>query len=308
MSYLKLPQDIKDYIRSRSLVIFIGAGISMYYGYPSWKDLIKRLVSRCVSLNKISEYEARELLDNNIDYLEIAGQCKRVLNYHYADVLKNSLEQNKKNEDDFKVYKNILSWKAAAFVTTNFDDSIIKADASRTYYIQDSINYSNLHRKEGGVYFVHGLLTAPNSIVLTDDEYRQMYDFHEIKNVWEFLFHHVFSTYNVIFIGYSINDPEIKRMLGILNYRIKQKNNPDESKSLIKHFALLPRLAEKLKIAAQPKLVSRDIKWLESVAMREQILKHNYNVEPIWYPKYGESFESLYELLAMWTDEIKMIA
>ena len=114
-------------------------------------------------------------------------------------------------------YAHLTAWPFAGFVTTNWDN-----------YIATHLTFNKKHPKlltnsdddsaqimEGGGLFVwkyHGDLDAPESVVLDSDDYKRIEvdtKFGTARQKLETLFH----MYDVLFVGYSLSDANIKQLL-----------------------------------------------------------------------------------------------
>jgi hypothetical protein len=93
--------------------LFIGSGLSSFYGLPDWKGLIK----------KLAEKVGIEEIVNNLDFL-IAGEIlKEGLGEDFHDALWNVLKGTVPTEDR-DIYGIIANTKINRLVTTNFDDHL----------------------------------------------------------------------------------------------------------------------------------------------------------------------------------------
>lgn len=98
-----VKQEIIDAINSKSLVIFVGAGVSRLAGCKSWNDLAKSVVY---------EYFNKKIITICYNLLE-----KAKLKENFYNIMKKAMEGKNKES----IYKNITKLSGIC-VTTNADE------------------------------------------------------------------------------------------------------------------------------------------------------------------------------------------
>lgn len=217
-----MSQTLEDRYRAGAFGLFVGAGLSQGAGLPSWKALLDELIAHAVALKAITpgrEAELLKLSSNPSKYLLVAQELK--------DVLHGDLHRHiKRRFDDPRikptpVVKKLIKLKHRFIVTTNYDTLVEHAFVEDgqvpndlTYKDAATINDNLLN----GVPFIlkaHGdARRAPTEIVLTEMDYRDViYKQTGYQSVMQVLF----STCNVLFIGTSLDDPELKLLLGFIH-------------------------------------------------------------------------------------------
>ena len=74
-------------------------------------------------------------------------------------------------------------------------------------YIEPNSNYFSKNHEIGEIYKIHGCVTEPETIMITSEDYQMI----EEKNKYlaaKLLT--IFIEHPIVFIGYSINDEDIK--------------------------------------------------------------------------------------------------
>jgi len=208
-----------------NLVIFVGAGISENYakinsgkGFPSWQTLIDEMVAEDMQHRK------------DIDFLKIAqifqdNNSKEALVYKVKELFPNDY-------DFHDIHKLIFELEPEHVLTTNYDSLLEKAMRSKNldikYHVVDTDEAIPLSKsKQNLLVKAHGDLYRGN-IILSEQDYNE-YD----KNfplILSFI-RYVFSKYKVLFIGFSLSDPNFNKIL----YWVK--NILDENS--IKHSVIL---------------------------------------------------------------------
>ena len=202
--YEKELKRILDASQNNALSFFVGAGVSALSGALTWKGLINAI---CEKLG----HEQKDAYSSD-EYLQIPQM------YYY------SLEENK--EEYFKfveaqlhstdlfpntVHREMLNLNPVSFITTNYDTLL--EDAA----VQYCQSFKVVSRDEDvptifGDRFIlklHGDFKNKN-FVLKEEDYL---NYSENFKLIETLVKSIFSTNTVVFIGYGLNDYNIKLIL-----------------------------------------------------------------------------------------------
>lgn len=124
-----------------------------------------------------------------------------------------------------KAGKNI-----ASIITTNYD-KLIEDIFDFKPLIGNNILLSNPY---GSVYKIHGCYTDPESIIITADDYER---FHKRYELIQAQLISIFIHNPIIFLGYSISDENIKRILETIFSYIPQ--NSELAEKLKRNFLLV---------------------------------------------------------------------
>ncbi|MFT9008770.1 MAG: SIR2 family protein [Bifidobacterium sp.] len=183
---------IDDAIRGDSLIIFVGAGISMASGFPSWKELIDQFkkdihLSDAESDNlKIAQY-----------YYDAVGQQK-----YYQTIL--DIFQRHGNARPNEIHREIFRIKPRHIITTNYD-SLLEQCMDLGPFKYEVINKdSDIPYTKSDHYIIkmHGDLNQKN-IVLKEDDYLDYENrFYMVAN----LVKSIIMNNTILFIGYSLRD------------------------------------------------------------------------------------------------------
>lgn len=202
--------DIEEAIRKNELVIFVGAGLSINYGFPNWTNLVKEI------LEELQKYESAYstyiplLKDPYFNVLTILDLIKKRNDENKVrDFLENRfvIEDNTP-EEKFLVHKLLLQ-VSKKIITTNYD-SLIEHAAEKS--IKKVFSYSNQHRVsklntyEEYIFKLHGNYEEAADCILFLEDYEKLYSeehpaINELKNI--------ISNQTIIFIGFSLNDPYV---------------------------------------------------------------------------------------------------
>ena len=212
--------------------IFIGAGVSQDSGLSGWNVLLNDMVDQLCSLRQISVNDLAAIKDDTWDSLLLKARYLKHLCYErdisLVDLLRNALY---KVEIKDSILLNTLALiiktgKVSGVITYNYDDLLERQlDLS-------NVSYSVLDkqsRPEPGylpIFHVHGFIprdkdiTFDRNVVLTEDEYHSLYnDVFHWANVEQL---HALAQTTCFFVGLSMNDPNLRRLLDVANGRGSQ--------------------------------------------------------------------------------------
>lgn len=232
---------IKDFIKKykNHPVLFVGTGMSLRYLENSftWDELLS-FISKELKGNDEFYYDLKYKHQNNgeYDFPKIAtdlerefdlvlqtdrnGKFKDINDKFYANVRnginisrfklyitslldKYSIKEDKKDEiiDLQKVRKNVGS-----IITTNYD-TFIEDIFEFECLIGNDILLSNPY---GAAYKIHGCVSEPDKIIITDEDYSVF------ENKYELIRAQLLSLFThspILFLGYNLGDKNIKNIL-----------------------------------------------------------------------------------------------
>lgn len=214
--YDKLFSRIIEAASNNSLALFVGAGVSKLSNAPSWKDLIDEI---CVALG-LKPQETYSFDDN----LRIAQMLYYHLNQDedsYYRFIENKLSPSPLSPNE--VHKELLKLNPHSIITTNFDElledaAIVNCQSFRVIACDSEVPSINGDRF---ILKVHGDLSHKN-IVLKEEDYL---NYSENFKLIETLLKAIFSTSTVVFIGYGLNDYNIKLVLNWAKTLLKDNFN-----------------------------------------------------------------------------------
>ncbi|MCD7892382.1 MAG: SIR2 family protein [Erysipelotrichaceae bacterium] len=201
--------SIHEKLKHEKLVIFVGAGVSKNSNVPTWGQIVRKYAQK---LNY-----TKDVLSTD-DYLKIPqyfysyDQSKH--HKEYYNILNEAFNQ------DFK--PNILndliaSFNAQHIITTNYD------------HLLDNYNYevikndSDLLKATSSHYLIkmHGDIDDITQIIFKEDDYLSYSQTHSLMELFikSLLIDHTF-----LFVGYSLNDYNLKTFLNWIDYLGRQNN------------------------------------------------------------------------------------
>lgn len=100
-----------------------------------------------------------------------------------------------------------------AVITTNYDRFIERCFLNYRCIVGQQVLRAD-HSSIGDIYKIHGCVSAPDSLVLTGEDYTLFQDRLKYLNALLFAY---FIEHPIFFLGYSANDPNIKAILTDIN-------------------------------------------------------------------------------------------
>jgi serine/threonine protein kinase len=238
--------------------LVLGSGISKPYGLPDWENLSKILLSKHLAKSEKSDY-----IDDIAEFLVSYNSNFTVLVRNiYQNFKKNSEDQtfeefvreviyekfdDTRGYDSYEQIKDMMN-NLDSIITYNFDDILDKYLEKNGSREIKTIYDTGMQPETGQlpIYHVHGLLPKEgdlypnNKITLSEDLYHQLYtDIYCWNNIIQI---NKFTNNTCLFIGTSLTDPNLRRLLDVAKGLREEKSIP--------HFMLIKhkdeqRLADK---------------------------------------------------------------
>ena len=224
--------------------LFIGSGLTRrYYGLPDWKQLLKVFAFRLQEDDFVyAGYENRVKLDFSSDeshllYPRVAELIEKDFNERwFKDKSFRKLDEHlsyvrdggspfkaevatyirdKSNlltnyDDEVSILRSLFDKSISGVVTTNYDCFIESvAEGYKSYIGQEELIFSPI-QGIAEIYKMHGCVTRPETILINDKDYK---NFQSKSSYLAAKLMTIFLEYPVIFMGYSINDYNIRSIL-----------------------------------------------------------------------------------------------
>lgn len=215
-------EEIKEAINRNSFGIYVGAGLSIGAEMPSWENLLLDLISILEARNIVPDRiaEMKVLAKDPKKYLMIAEEIRDLIPKDLETLIRTRFEDKKKIPTE--THDVLVKVKSKFIITSNYDTLVERALVKNfdnyfptvyTYKDASSINYS-LWNNDYFVLKAHGDAKTPNEIILTEKDYRNIiYN----QSGYQSVLHAIFSTNSILFVGVSLNDPELLLMLGYIH-------------------------------------------------------------------------------------------
>lgn len=255
------------YSNGNNILAVVGAGVSIRAGYPSWSSLLTMMAERVVSLSpQFSETIAK--LGYSQDVLWRAEEYRRFLTEdRYLDLLREVFGPPVPCSPIDDCIQNLVGLKFKHMLTTNYDKVLEEAHFRKMQMVPNVIDWTNhsdvnefMYRASDPGYdrryvYLHGRYNDPQRIILSDRDYTDRY---LRGNDTVLRLSALFSTYTLVFVGFSLSDPALTHLLR----QVRIAQGPGAPR----HFALLA-----LNSAKEDEMLERNR------------LSSKFGVEPIFY-------------------------
>lgn len=206
---------VRDFCKAGRVIPFIGAGLSMQFKLPSWDQLMDILAAE---------------LDWEPAVFKLGGNHLQLAEYYVA--VKGSIGPLRSlmdrlfdpSDEEIKNSRSHMALTEIGFrriYTTNFDNIIERSFKQKGHRFHVVSNLGDISSAPRGVVQIvkfHGTFTDDDSLVLTETNYFERLEFEsplDIKLRADIL------GRSLLFIGYSLNDINIRYML----YRLHKLRN-----------------------------------------------------------------------------------
>jgi hypothetical protein len=277
MNKIHWPENLIEELAYRRGILFLGSGVSATAkndkgeSPETWNGFLRKIKDLIKNPNQVDLDFIEKMLDQE-NYL-MALQAIHDLSDSgaYSKYMKDTFARGKFIASN--VHKAIKKINSKIVITTNFDkiyDNLCNDDLYVKYDYQKTKSIiSNVKSPENIIIKAHGTIDDTNEIVFTSEQY---YTTQEKYPEFYSLLKALFLTNTVLFLGYSLNDPDINLVL---------QSFPNTSNSSAPHYIVVKE------------------------GTSQHVIKHwekTYNVRCLEYgPSYDnfeENIEELQELVA----------
>lgn len=283
---LRILENAKtDFNKKNNISFFLGAGVSIAAGLPGWNTLLERMLHvknfqehlNRNDLNKISDHcgSSSIVLGRFIKtYHEIHNQ-EELSKDRFIDIIREALYKgfNKEFKSPLitQLIELIKTGNIAEIITYNFDN-ILETCLEKENIENYPVFNNNVPQAGLPIYHVHGFIpmekgnVAKPMPVLSEEQYHEVYaNAYNWGNVEQL---HALNRTTCFFIGLSMNDPNLRRILEISH---------NEAADQTRHYAFLAR--------QQNFDTEKKDKCFQYV--QTEIFK-NLGLNVIWYNKHEE--------------------
>ncbi|NLX26174.1 MAG: hypothetical protein GXY61_09495 [Lentisphaerae bacterium] len=231
--------------------LFIGAGISRrYLGLPNWKGLLRQFAEKVYPDNPLA-LEVFSRSEEGLNWPEVSSRIEQEFNNvwltnkayrrdreFFQDQVKQGVspfklavarffsEAEKQTADghlldELSCLTNVGKRSIAGVITTNYDQLIEEVFSGYKVFVgQEQLLFSE-PQGIAEVYKIHGCCTQPESIVINEKDYEA---FNKRNAYLAAKLLTVFMEHPIIFLGYSISDPNVQAILKAIADCLSQEN------------------------------------------------------------------------------------
>jgi len=200
-------EPLIESVRRHQVILFVGAGVSMSLGLPSWGQLIAEMARQL-------DYDP-DVFSGHGDYLELAEYYK--IKKTSLGTLRSWMDRTWHTDESriktSKIHQAIVELECPTIYTTNYDRWI---EIAFTHWSKPFIKIANVGDftkiKDGVTQIVkfHGDFDDDDSLVLTETSYFQRLAFESPLDI-KLRSDSIGKT--ILFLGYSLSDINIRYML-----------------------------------------------------------------------------------------------
>ncbi|WP_413286808.1 SIR2 family protein [Bacillus mojavensis] len=303
-------EHLKQYITKMNSrpILFVGSGFSQrYINSPTWKQLLIRLINDNPEIKMpiqffIQNYEGNyakigsELVgyyqtyawknhkdEKNFPPFLFDSTSKSIhLKYKIARILIEHLEQFDPENHVFKAEIELIKkLNPHAIITTNYDNLLETLFPKFESIVGQQVIQQKKSTNIGHILKIHGSVDDCNSIIIEQQDYENFRDNHIYLIAKLFTY---FMEHPIIFIGYSLNDENIKSIL----YNVKRIIGP-ETEPLINNMWFIDWSREPINPNETP-MTEKSIPVGQGESVRLNYIKL-YTYEKLYKALYQDSVD-----------------
>ncbi len=204
---MRLPRVLKSALKRRKVILFVGAGLSATLNAPTWSGLIDRLASEMGY--EPSLFKSLGTFPALAEYYFLNNPSRA----HFVRRMQREFARNLTDVSKSRAHTALAEAHFPIIYTTNYDDCLEQAHKKAGYPYSLIRKGEDIERAAKGqleIVKFHGDFAEPNTMVITETDFFERLRFDkalDIKLRADLL------TYNVLYIGYSLNDINIRRLL-----------------------------------------------------------------------------------------------
>ena len=221
-------------------VLFVGSGVSMWSGLPSWSGLLEELSTELRSLGRASEVVDRERQSGDL-MLAASYGMDQMTPMERVRFFRRVIDSSRAPSD---LHREIARLGPKCFVTTNYDQLLERALADNGDHIDvvtpnDTLELPSIvqARATGFVFKPHGDIASCETIVFTREDYRELVS--SRRSVFEAM-GMLFASRPVVFIGFGLRDPDFLQLRDRI-FGAFQSNPAD-------HFAIMANVLDEERV------------------------------------------------------------
>lgn len=248
--YELICDEIGKASESNQLVVFVGAGMSNNFGFPTWNGLVGKMYEELTGkeFKKGKSFSSDELL-------RIPQALRSSNKVSYERILKECFGAHRVRSSENAILDEIIKLKPKHIITTNFDILIEKflRDKEEALYKKHSAKegYAKLVKSQVPYHYmtvvrdadmvsananhlllkIHGDVQHMDSLILCEDDYLEYSESHILMEnfIKSLLINHTF-----LFVGYGVGDSNLKLIMKwVDNIVSRQKGNARRKKHIL---------------------------------------------------------------------------
>jgi hypothetical protein len=224
------PKSLITELAARRCIVFLGAGASAgsigqdgVTRPPTWNAFLQGLIANIQHLSSQNQLIIEDLM-NKDKYLDAAEVIYELTSKaDFSTLIRNTFDIPRFKQSS--IHESIIDIDPKVVITTNYDKiydnycTITTGSATEGYnvskYYEDHL-VSDLRSPVRIIIKAHGCVSDPGKIILTKSQYfearKKFMSFYQVLDS-------LFLSNTILFIGYSLNDPDIALILENVNIK-----------------------------------------------------------------------------------------
>ena len=276
-----IDTDLLDLINSGDAWVFLGSGLSVDAGLPSWSSLVTLTLGRLAPDDRKAVKEDIRF-QNGQETNDFPRSFQRMQNIVGQKAVVELVREIilEKTDTPGDLTSLLADWPAAGYLTTNYDDLMeLALDTYRPHGWISVGNTPSQVRKVSGdvrdiVWHIHGSVRLPDAastLVIGSNDYDDLY---LITSQLQQQLTAFFTQRRLVFVGFGLRDPEIMRLL---------------------------KLAGRYTVPERPIYAFLGSRTLDQDEGEVQELRDHYNLEVQQYRIVGDSHRELRDVLDVYS-------
>ncbi|MEP0264256.1 SIR2 family protein [Dokdonia sp.] len=288
------------------LNIFIGSGISIDSGIPTWNGLIEQFIDMARHIRFVQEKDKKAIHEicDMADKRKASGRFNPI---EIATVLKNRLRDSiELTIPQSQAYKDYHNWIGSTFgsnkanqkhidivstnykyiLTSNYDDLLQSAayDVGHIRLSGNTFSFKNqteiiklINNEQSAIIHVHGIVNnlEIDELIFAKEDYNKI-----ILKKYEgfsFALRMLFTRYSTLFVGYGASDPHLEEVLEELAEYFPLI---DSSYSLPESFLITLRDKADIILEKYKERVGTNLILIDDFDQYNNLLSHLKNIQP----------------------------
>lgn len=208
--------ELKAKYTDKKIIPFIGAGLSIPFQLKSWPDLIHELKTALLDERFWPAIDADLEMGDYQTAIEDIKKYSRIDDQPIQEKIAEHYSVRRTDSGSPKDcnYIDLAKENFKIYLTTNYDRLIedyisgINSFNSLTEYTSN-VQRLFISNSEKYLFHIHGCVSNPDSIVISDDKYNQLYSNESFDNIMKAFS----SSYSFLFLGFSFSDVFVQSLI-----------------------------------------------------------------------------------------------
>ena len=207
-------ESLFETISKGEVVLWVGAGLSLYAGLPSGVQLREILYKGLTPLEKEEVGEESDLSHLADEICTLKGNRNYII-----QTLKNTFTRDFLSTETHKIISQIPHFRN--IITTNYDSLFESVYGSGKLNVIFSDNHTPyIDAKKVNLFKIHGDLSNPDSIIITESDYNDFFSKDTEQNTIWSVIKGIIATKSILFIGYGLEDTNIQVIFNKIRNKI----------------------------------------------------------------------------------------